>query len=83
LLLLLTGADLAEVFQFLLDIVPPLQICVWWYFWTEVLVSWHYWTELMVYWQQRLESPPKNSSKQVHIPLSYLPSFLSYLWTVG
>jgi hypothetical protein len=29
LLLLLTGADLAEVFQFLLDIVPPLQICVW------------------------------------------------------
>ena len=27
--------------------------------------------------------PQRTTCEQVHIPLSYLPSFLSCLWTVG
>ena len=38
---------------------------------------WHF--QLLVSWQQRSESPKRTTSKQVHIPLSYLPSFLHYI----
>jgi hypothetical protein len=44
-------------------------------------VFWHYWTGLLVSWQQRLELPQRTTSKQVHIPFSYLPSFFpSFGW---
>jgi len=50
---------------------------------TGLLMSWHYWNELLVFWQWGLKSCQGATSKQVHIPLSYLPSFLSYLLMVG
>ena len=51
-------------------VVPPVLIRVWW-------------TELLVSWQWRLELPQRSTSKQVHKPLSYLSSFLPYLWMVA
>lgn len=49
-------------------IMPLLPICVWWHFWTGLLGSWQM--------ETGITSPQRTTSKQVHIPLSYLPSFL-------
>lgn len=46
---------------------------------TILLMSWHYWTGQLVSRQWILELPQRSSSKQVHIPLSCLPSSLPYL----
>ena len=55
-------------------IMPLLLICVWYPDTTE-LDCWY-----PDKW--RLELPQETTSKRVHTPLSYLLSFLPYLWTV-
>jgi hypothetical protein len=66
---LLLTPDLAEAWLSFLDHVTAAEFLV---PDTTELGSWY--PE-----EWRLESPQRTTSKQVHIPLSYLPSFLFYL----
>jgi hypothetical protein len=68
--LLLTAADSVEVCFYW--IVPPLPIHVWYSDTTELDC---------LYPDRDWNHPKRTTSKQVHIPLSYLPSFLPYIWS--
>jgi hypothetical protein len=65
----------AEAWLFLLDCALLLMICFWFPDTTELGCRY----SDKCKWELR----QRTTSKHVHIPLSYLTSFFSYLWTVG
>jgi hypothetical protein len=80
---MLTCADSRDVWLFLLDQATVADLCL------MIIVTWTFGIMTLlngtggILTNRHWESAQTNTSKQVHIPLHYFPSFLPYFSTVS